>query len=319
MAVARLLDPKQIPENLWDRSTEVLHIPEQIAAVYLGIVDARGIRGLLAGFDGGPIGGLSREETESHFVNRLDGSLARVQLALLDPRHELENTSDTLLLPLSGGSTCVADAPCGAGAGVLGLLSVVADLRRSDVLPRIPLDVKLVAADISSHARELGVEMLEALRPFLEEQAINVSVEWIEWDATNVASNTHFVRRTIVASDSCARKLLLIANFSGFLSLPGKRKEAHPQLGELFRYFATDDAAALWLEPDHNSATARGGVLDAFLKFAREKIARFARISEKLGGEKFGYLARARFRTLLRGGNARVGACVVPIDLGAQK
>lgn len=317
--MARLLDPKHIPEFLWDRAGEVLHIPEQIADAYLGVVDARGIRGLLADLEDGPVGGASKEETESHFVNRLDGSLARVQLALLDPRHELENTSDTLILPLSGGTTCVADAPCGAGAGVLSLLSVVADLRRSDILPRVPLDVKLVAADISPHARELAGEMLKGVRPFLEEQAINVSVEWIEWDATNVASNTHFVRRTIVASDSCARKLLLIANFSGFLSLPGKRQEAHPQLGELFRYFATDDAAALWLEPDHNPAIARGGVLDAFLKFVRERIARFARISDKLGAEKFGFVARARFKTLLRGGSARVGACVVPIDLGVKK
>lgn len=317
--MGRLLDAEQIPAELWDAHEKTLIIPSELAAAFVGIVERRDmLRHLRKNDADGPIGGASQEETEIHFVNRLDGSLARIQLVLLDPNEELDTASDTLLARLSGGVTCIADAPCGAGAAVLSALAVVARLRKLEVLPRVPLEIRLVAADISSHARDLAREMLDAMRPTLEEQAINVSVEWIEWDATSVASNTHFVRRVVVTSDSCARKLLLVANFSGFLSLPGKQKATDPQLQELFRYFAGPESAALWLEPDHNPATKQGGVADWLIKTVKEKWGWFARISEKLGRDHLGFIARARFRTLLRGGTARVNACVVPVVLDPE-
>ena len=321
--MTRLLDPGSIPTSLWDANTQVLSIPGHLATAYIDTVDSRGIRHLLLNLeaknDDGPIGGGSREETERHFVNRMDGSVARVLLALLDPRNELDASSDTLISPFSGGVPCVTDVPCGAGAGVLSILSSIAVLRESGVLPRIPLNVHLVAADISSHATDLANEMLDRIRQSLADQAIHVEVEWIVWDATDTASNTNLVRRAVIASSVSSKKLLLVANFSGFLSQPGKRRQVDPQLEELFRYLAGENSLALWLEPDSKAVSSGGALFSWLIREARSRWAWFAKISDLLSDEDSGFCSRARFNSILRGGLARVATRVVPVNLRVQE
>lgn len=316
--MGRILEADLIPVELWNNNKQLLVIPEALRSAFLGVVGRRNISSLLEqDIEDGPIGGGSREDTERHFVNRFDGSLARLQLALLDPANELDETSDTLLLRLSGGATCIADAPCGACAGALSSLVLVAVLRANGVLPRIPLDIKLLAADISAHAHGLGQEMMDAVLPFLEEQAITVCVDWVTWDVTCAMSNAQFVRQVVVTTNVCKGKLLLVTNFSGFLAMSGKTKAAEPQLTELFKFFSGVDSAAIWLEPTHNSATKQGGVVDWLIKIINEKWRWFAKLSEKLDRDNRGFTTQAQFLPLLRNGVAWVRLCVTPIDLGS--
>ena len=128
-----------IPDSLCDGSS--LRIPPILSTAYLTSLKKNGLMALASGPrpDPAPVGGLSKEVTDLHYAHAFDGSVARAQLALLDPRGEVPTASATLLQFLSGGSLCLTDVPCGAGAATLSLLCAIAELRKEGVLPRVPL------------------------------------------------------------------------------------------------------------------------------------------------------------------------------------
>jgi hypothetical protein len=159
-----------------------------------------------------------------------------MELALLDPKDVLTNCSDALVGSLVGGKLCLTDAPCGAGAAAFALLSTVAELRARRVFPRQPLDVYLIGAELSQPARIYAAAILEELRPSLETQAIFVHEEFLRWDVTDLLSNTTLIQCATRKSANASRKLLVVANFNAFLERAGKRKDADPQIYELFRH-----------------------------------------------------------------------------------
>lgn len=93
--------------------------------------------------------------------------------------------SNAFIQTLSGNRVCIADAPCGAGAAALAFLSVIAELRACEVLPRQPLDIRLIGAELSEPAGAYASELFEEVRIFLESQAIFVEAEFIRWDILN--------------------------------------------------------------------------------------------------------------------------------------
>src|SRR5262249_29413340 len=150
---------------------------------------------------------------------------------------------------------CVIDAPCGAGATSYAFLSAIGELRAAGILPRVPLDVTLIGADLSDPAKEYAHELLGLLKHRLEDQAIVLSAEFLEWDATDQMSTTSLIRTSIERSTNGMKRLVLVANFSGFLERDSKRSAAEPQLEELFRYTSGPQCAALWIEPNMNRVT----------------------------------------------------------------
>ena len=133
-------------------------------------------------------------------------------------------------------------------------------MRAAGMLPREPLDVHLIAAEISEHARSLVEQMFRELAGPLEEQAITVALEPMRWDVTKTMSNTDLIRRITIARDQRKKHLLIVANFSGFLVSEGKQKEAKDQLDELFRYCTGKNNYALWIEPGMNTVVRSGGM-----------------------------------------------------------
>lgn len=317
--MTRMLKPEQLPPCLWSAESQLLQLPVSLGQAFEIAVDAKGIRGLLqnAG-DEGPIGGRSEEETHSHFVNRFDGSSARLQLAFLDPHDHLAETSNVILSRLSGGITCFVDAPCGAGAGFLSLLLTTARLRELDVLPRIRLEVRLVAADVSDSARALANDLLDSVRGILEEQAIFVEAEWMPWDVTSEKSTVDLNKQAARKSNGCKANLLLVANFSGYLVGNSKLKAADPQLYELFKYFSDDDSFAVWVEPKTNQALARGGLFDWIFKKASSKWQWFARLGNGLTDAIPAFRSEANFKPILRSGSSTARVCVSHMRLTAH-
>jgi hypothetical protein len=210
--------------------------------------------------NGGPVGGLTQEKTNEHFAQAFDGSAARMQLALLDPKGATEAASNALYESLAGGSLCLTDAPCGAGAAAFSLLANIAQLRAENVIPRQPLDVHLIGAELSEPAKEYAREMLRELRDSLGAQAIVVHEEFLSWDVTDTMSTTDLIKSFTLAASTQKQHLLVVANFSGFLEKERKKKEAEPQLGELFRYASGPRSVAIWIEPDMNRVTGPGGL-----------------------------------------------------------
>lgn len=124
----------------------------------------------------------------------------------------------------------------------------------------MPLEVRLLGAEISPYAREYANQLLEDMRSFLETQAITVNAELVEWNATDALSNTDLIQTIIRSCPLPNKQLLVIANFSGFLSRSGKMREVEPQLSELFRHSSGPGNVAIWIEPQMNEVTAGGGV-----------------------------------------------------------
>ena len=268
---ARLLPPSSIPSHYWDPAptTEqavedrgMLTLPAILTTAYNRIIDRLNLRSVAAArrSDNPPRGGLTLEATNEHFAQQFDGSAARAQLTLLDPLNRFESTANMLIRKLAGNVILVSDTPCGAGAATWALLSTIAELRAASLLPREPLDVRIIAAELSEHARNQVLWMFEEMAPRLAEQAINVQIETLPWDVTDALSNTALVRRLNVVRDRCKKHLLIVANFNGFLVSESKQQRAKQQLSELFRYCGGEENHAIWIEPNMNTVVRRGGL-----------------------------------------------------------
>lgn len=321
----RLLKPEHLPIDIWDgehrengaREHGLVKLAVVLVAAYERLIDQHGLRPLAESRDpdNPPVGGLTQDLTDKHFAQAFDGSCARVQLALMDPFNRASKASNNLVRALSGSRITFADSPCGAGAAAFSLLATIAQLRASAVLPREPLDVHLVGGEISDPARRYAQALADELRPALEDQAITLTCEFRYWDVTDEVSTADLVSRVNVSSESRVRKLLVIANFNGFLVKERKQKASQPQLRQLMLHCSGDGSYAVWIEPDMNRAAASGGVF-AWLRGLLPSWDRFAREEREDDAELATPICCTRFQLpLVPNRTARVGLSLMPIDL----
>lgn len=297
----RLLDPALLPASLWNPVSQTLLLPPALAQAYKTVIDRHGLRELAESRDlkNSPIGGLDREKTDQHFAQAFDGSVARVQLAVTDPKNEVSRASNAFFQTLSGNRVCITDAPCGAGAAAFAFLSVIAELRACQVLPRLPLDVHLIGAEISEQAKYYAAELIKELRPFFESQAIFVEEEFISWDITNKLSNTDLIHRMTLFSNNLLKRLLILANLSGFLEKNNKRKAAQPQIEELFRHASGNNSLAIWIEPQMNQVINESGLFARLIKWITGPFNPFSRINTDGDVSKPFLLSECRFQSPL--------------------
>lgn len=317
MKVERLLDPKEIPDSLWDSSAGALVLPKALSEIYVQMIDAKGLRSLISrdGRDG-PVGGIDKDSTDRHFAQAFDGSVARALLAVLDPRSQVGSTSNKFIRVTAGCDLALTDAPCGAGAASFAFLAALAELREKSILPRQPLYVKLVGAEPSEFAREYVISILEELRPTLESQAIFVEHHLCDWDVTCEFSTSDLIRASLTASQVGSARMLVVANFNGFLMQSGKLKAATPQLEELFRYATDDESFAIWIEPNMNRATAANGLLPVIYGLYAKLLSFFGFEDKELSFDKPLFQAEAKFWLPLQPDvHARVGLAVLPMSL----
>lgn len=314
----RLLKPAHIPESLWDHSTEVLQLPASLANAYETQIDKHGLRELATtrADNEGPVGGMTKENADQHFAQMFDGSAARAILAVVDPKDEMGSTSDAFIKSTAGASLALTDAPCGAGAAALAFLTTLAELRACNVLPRMPLEVKLVGGELSPHAMDHAKDLLELVRGRLEEQAIFVDSQFHSWNVLDKLSTTDLIKASMAHGVSCASKLLVVANFNGFLVKERKQKEAQPQLDELFRYASGGQSLAVWIEPDMNRATGKGGLFVWLRNLLTGGWRLFAKGDPEATEETPVFRVSARFRLpLVPAEFSRVTLAAMPIDL----
>ena len=280
----RLLDPSLLPATLWDAAAKVLHLPPQLAYAYRTLIDRHSLHELANSRDPNnpPVGGIDKASTDQHFAQAFDGSAARAQLAATDPMGDVVRASNAFVQMLSGNRVCIADAPCGAGATAFSFLTTIAEFRAHSVLPRLPLDVILIGAEISASARDYATQLLVELNSQFEEQAIFISADFLSWDVTDSISTTDLIKKITVASSDCRKLLLVVANFNSFLEKERKKKEAQPNLEELFRHASGGNTMAIWIEPDMNRAIADGGLFSWLGKLIDSAWQRFVSKAEKV-------------------------------------
>src|SRR5690349_16452529 len=100
----RVLQPEHIPRHLWDPEHDdrgrrgLLSLPPPLVAAHQTMVDRHNLLATIPrrAIGDSPVGGESDDDARRHFVQAYDGSCARAQLALLDPKNEVAFASNRL-------------------------------------------------------------------------------------------------------------------------------------------------------------------------------------------------------------------------------
>ena len=250
----RIVPVEDLPPSLWCKN--VLHIAPKLARAYCDTIQSHGLVGLADARDPNnpPVGGPTPRAADEHFAQAFDGSVARTELAFLDPKSEMVHIADAFSFLFAGGKIAVLDIPSGAGAFALSLLCTLAELRASGVVPRQPLDVVVIGGEFNRHATDYALELYGQVRDELASQAIAVEFKPFQWDVCDKVSTTSVVKQFIADAHNADRRLVAVSNFSGFLTKERKQKAAEPQLEEIFRYSAGNKCTLIWLEPKTNEA-----------------------------------------------------------------
>ena len=204
-----------LPPSLWREG--ILHLPDCLVAPYRRELERTGSLEEASGpspRDAEIVGGSSEQETQTHFTHRFAASAVRTEYLVLDPAQVFRSVCCDLLRLLADGTVAVLDVPCGAGAGILGVLTTLCEMRALECLPRLTLNIMITAGDISETVRGLYGRLLEAAEPSLREQGIRIQWRVFSWDAADEATTAAIVDQLFGATVS-EQYLVLIAAFSG--------------------------------------------------------------------------------------------------------
>jgi hypothetical protein len=278
----RLIKPKDIPRSMWWPEQKRIHLAPDLVSAWQKLLDYTDLtEKALQPVPENIVGGLTKESTDEHLAWRFSGSSARVQLGLLDPGGKLSGVSDAFARIFSGGTVLIADLPCGSGAAVLTILSTIAELRRTGRIPREPLHIRVVGGEISEFARDYANTATNHIKASLAEQAIWVSAEFIHWNALDKFSTADLNNKLATLGQNCTARLLVLANFSGFLQGEGKWKLAIPQFDSLFIHCRNNESFAIWIEPQTNKVLAKGGFFGRVIGWFNELFASFQTPEER--------------------------------------
>ncbi len=244
------LKPLLPPTEIWNNNTVL--IPKVIAKDYRTELERIGRYDDACKKDTPEniIGGIDQASTNDHFAFRFGASLVRTEYLLLDPHAKFTPLSDELLLLLSDGVVSVLDIPCGSGAGILGLLGVIAAFRTSSSVPRLPLEVRVTAGDLSPYARTLYDNMMSQAMSWLEPEGVRLVWTSLEWDASDEATTARVVDTWIDDTRDCDEHLVLISAFSGAAATRFKHFDRSFQHIAARQYDRL--TTILWVEPAWN-------------------------------------------------------------------
>lgn len=314
----RLIPKTMIPATLWNENDSLMYLPPQLIKSWELLLDRYCLREkALAQAPKGFEGGMSEEATKDHLAWRFTGSCARTMLSMLDPHEELTEISDAFARIFSGNRVFLADLPCGSGAASMSILSVFCELRRQSRIPRMPLEVVIVGGEISKYAQKYASEGLDSLVADLESQAITIKFEMVDWDVCDPFSNTDLIKNLTLSGQEFSSKLLILANFSGFLERENKWKKAQAQFEELFRHSRDKNSIALWIEP--SKSNVKNGFAPRIYRWFTNLFSPILQIKE--GEEKVYAESNTMVKHPLKKGAFRSGLVVMRFDLpsGSQK
>lgn len=312
----RLIPVEVIPNSLWSKEDFTLYLPPQLISSWVKLLEKYDLKDKAMieapqGFEGG----ISQEDTDNHLAWRFTGSSARVTLAVLDPLQNLSEISNIFIRIFSGNKVFLVDLPCGSGAASLSLLSIFCELRKKEILPRIPIHIVIVGGEISLAAQKYAREALEYLSDELAEQAIIIEFDIIDWDVCNKSSNTKLIKKLILTSQDCSTKLLLFTNFSGFLGRENKWNNAKNQFDELFRYSQGNDTFVLWIEPNKNNVVNQGGFFTRLFTWLTDFFAKFAGKTKELEQKRYNQADKVKVKHPLKEHTFKTNLASVTFDL----
>lgn len=239
--------PTSLPASLW--RDERYHVAGPLHATYVEQLTSRNLIQLaISDHKNKQIyGGESVESTDEHFALRFAASVVRLQNVILDTQAKFDRIPSDIITMFSSHKLSMLDIPCGTGAGGLGLLSIIHELRIAGILPTLPLTVQIVAGDVSEHAMEIYEKQMDALRPVLKTTGIIVDLALYQWNAIDLLSTSRLCEKWEQTGFEADEAFVLATNFSG------AGTQLLEQFKESFRHIcaraATKTATVLWIEP----------------------------------------------------------------------
>ncbi|HEY9691723.1 MAG TPA: hypothetical protein V6D15_05935 [Oculatellaceae cyanobacterium] len=318
--MARLIPVEMIPNSLWNKEDFILHLPPQLISSWEMLLDKYQLREKASteapeGFEGG----MSKEDTDNHLAWRFTGSSARVMLTMLDPLQELPQIPDVFARIFSGNKVFLADLPCGSGAASMSILSVLYELRKQGKLPRMPIHIVIVGGEISEYAQNYAKEAIDSITTELEAQAITLEFDIMDWDVCDKFSNTDLINQLRLRSQNCSAKLLVLANFSGFLEKEKKWKEASKQFDELFRHSRSENSVALWIEPSMKKVTYESGFFTRLIDWFKKLFSKLIEEDKEIEQKRYDPSNPVRVKHPLVEGTFRTNVAVVRLELPLRK
>ena len=252
-----------IPKNLFDGT--FMYLPPEVVSGYKRTIDEYGLRKLAESCQkDSAIGGKTKSEAQKHFARQFLSSFARLQCAVLDPKNQLGEIPSRLLSTLGSGKVAWIDAACGAGATSLGILHTMAALGIENIVPSLPLEVRIVAGDISEHAMDIFEEFHNRTAHSLLSENISMTLSCYPWDAFDSTSTSSLVDAA-VRYPYDEEYLVTIGATGGFLH--SKFKNFKPSYEHLWTRLSNYPAVLFHVETQINeSKHLIGRVIDYLTK-----------------------------------------------------
>jgi hypothetical protein len=283
-----------LPNTIWSEAT--LYLPDSLALSYRTLLEQRELYDSALGGDGtggGPIGGESADATYDHFTQRFAVSATRLEYIACDPKETFHTAAQDFHISFGTGSVAVLDVPCGAGASIFGFLCTLAELRNHGILPRLPLNVSIVAGDCSSVALELYKDLVELIKPELSRQGILVNYQTHEWRAEEPTTSAVIVDQWFAMSPAAREYYVFICNFS--VEAERHFRDFERSFEHIAERLHSKKSTILWVEPG-SMKSARGFFSKLFTLF--QKITWFRNAEKDVPQDEYNWfcpIKRLRF------------------------
>ena len=228
-------------------SNSAIQLTDLAYSVYEGVLEEKNILDTAKNYDNkgkGSIGGQDGDAIE-HFISRFQNSALRISYVSLNHKNEFDTISEWIKTTFSIGTVKFLDLCCGTGAGSVGLVSTILELRKQNNLADLPLNIEILGADYSEKSLEYFNNIMTRLKSQLSGTSICLShVEKI-WDAKCLTSSNALIDEFI--TDKNDEFFILINNFSGIAS---NSVEIQRTLEcNIFPRFSNKKCTLVWLEP----------------------------------------------------------------------
>lgn len=164
-----------IPVTLW--RDDLLHLTPNLIEAHRSFLTEKDLLSQYDPKNQGGKGGATVEEATTHVINRFLNSAARVQYVCTDPKNEDPTVRRLVLDQLAEGRVYILDIAAGNGAGTLSILALLCELRSNLLVPKLPVNVTILAIDCSPTSLNYYAELLHEITPWLQRHGIEVSLE----------------------------------------------------------------------------------------------------------------------------------------------
>lgn len=253
-----MINSNDLPEELWLHHEQAVKLCTELETKYIGHLHKYDAYNLAKAYDGKshPIGGSSATEAIEHFAYRFVNSSTRVIHITLDPDKKFSNIQIDIFSTFSKGNISILDLACGTGGHILSLLTTLVELRLKKLLPTLPLNIHILAADISPTALQIYQSLLNDLEPYLRNTGIRVIYHTYIWDACIPMQTSQLMDKLFSTTRdiSINEYYVMTSAFSGFAGNEVNFSQIERSLQHITERLGSKISTFLWIEPDTTKA-----------------------------------------------------------------